>query len=74
MIGIMAALRLRKLLRNRKIDPNSPTSLMNVGQEEEPQSRPSPLLGMFSQLLGGDPVDDELVNDFTRKDRNRRRQ
>lgn len=70
----MAVLRLRKLLRNKKIDTNSPASLMNVGQEEEAQSRPSPLLGMFSQLLGGDPVDDELIRDFTKKDRNRRRQ
>lgn len=64
MIGIMTALKLRKLLKNKKINVNSPASFMNVGEETKTPEKTNNLMSMLSTLLEGDPVDDEFVKHF----------
>lgn len=62
MIGIMTALRLRKLLKNKKIDVKNPSSMMNVGSDDEKKN--SPLLTLLSHFSEGDPVDDSFSKNF----------
>lgn len=62
MFGIKAFRVIGRILKNKRIDPNAPTSFMNVGKDEEVINESVPK----QELLEGDPINRRFVRHFNK--------